>query len=126
MKEKTFYSFKVESTAGLIALTVVCFILPFLWFLIPYCLNMATEFTVTNRRVRLKKLCGEWTEIPMDNVGAISRSFWFAKLIIRSASGAIAVWGFTDRDKVFELISKRMIERQEEAMGTVADELPTL
>ena len=123
MKEKTLYHTKYE---GAIAAVVICFIIPFLWFLIPYTLNAATEFIVTDRRIRVKKVSGSWTELPMDSIGMIARTFWWGKLVMKTASGMIAVWGFQDRDKVFELISQRIITRQEEAASSVSQELPEL
>lgn len=125
MNEKTLYSFTLRSKAGLVALTILAFIPPF-WFLIPYCLNSATEFLVTNRRVRLKKFCGQWTEIPMDNICAISRSYWYSKVAIRSASGAIVIWGASDRDKIFEIISMNICVRQSENAKAPSYELPVL
>ncbi|MBQ8356436.1 MAG: hypothetical protein IJX39_01350 [Clostridia bacterium] len=65
----------------------------------------------------------------MDSIGMIARTFWWGKLIIKTSSGMIAVWGFQDRDKVFELISQRIIIRQGEAKGattSTADALPEL
>lgn len=123
MRETTLYQSKNE---GAIALVVICFIIPLLWPFLPYALNTATEFLLTDRRIRIKKVTGAWIELPMDSVGTIVRTFWWGRLIIKTASGAIAVWGFQDRDKVFELISKRMITRQEEAAGTAAQALPEL
>ncbi|MBQ8356437.1 MAG: hypothetical protein IJX39_01355 [Clostridia bacterium] len=52
MKEKTLYHTKNEGTIGLV---VICIIIPFLWFMLPYALNAATEFIVTDRRIRIKK-----------------------------------------------------------------------
>lgn len=122
MKEKTLYHTKNE---GALAFVIVCLI-PFLWWLLPYALNAATEFIVTDRRIRIKKVSGSWTELPMDSIGMIARTFWWGKLIMKTASGMIAVWGFQDRDKVFELISQRIITRQTENNANAQPDLPEL
>ena len=123
MREKSLYNWKADRMKQIV-LIIVCLI-PFLWWLLPYALNAASEFTVTDRRVRIKKVTGGWTELPMDNIGTIVRTFWWGRLIIKTASGMIAVWGFADRDKVFEIISQRMITRQTEN-NTTSSELPEL
>lgn len=123
MKEKTLYHTKTEDA---IPFVVICIILPFLWWLLPYALNVATEFIVTDRRIRIKKVSGSWTELPMDSIGMIARTFWWGKLVMKTASGMIAVWGFEDRDKVFELISQRIITRQTESNVNAQLDLPEL
>ncbi len=124
MREKTLYHWKGDRRSAII-LIIFCLI-PFLWWLMPYAINAAIEFTVTDRRIRIKKIGGAWTELPMDNVGTIVRTYWWSRLIIKTACGAIAVWGFADRDKVFELISQRMVDRQTENARAANDELPDL
>ena len=123
MNEKTLYHTKNEDA---LILVFVCFLIPLFWFFLPYALNASTEFIVTDRRIRIKKVTGFWTELPMDSVGMIARTFWWGRLIIKTASGAIAVWGFHDRDKVFELISQRIINRQTETNANAQNELPEL
>lgn len=122
MKEKTLYQTKNE---GALAFVIACLI-PILWWLLPYALNAATEFIVTDRRIRIKKVTGSWTELPMDSIGMIARTFWWGKLIMKTSSGMIAVWGFQDRDQVFELISQRIITRQTESNVSAQSELPEL
>lgn len=122
MKEKTLYQFKNENA---IVFVIICLI-PIFWFLLPYALNAATDFVVTDRRIRIKKVTGSWTELPMDSIGMIARTFWWGKLIMKTSSGIIAVWGFQDRDKVFELISQRIISRQTENGANAQPELPEL
>ena len=115
MNEKTLYSFTLTSPsakAKLWVMSIICVIVPVLWYVAPYYLNAATSFVITNRRVRLKKFCGQWTEIPMDNICAISRSYWFSKLVIRSAAGSIGIWGASDCDKIFETLSMNICIRQ--------------
>ena len=56
----------------------------------------------------------------------IARTFWWGKLIMKTSSGMIAVWGFQDRDQVFELISQRIITRQTESNVSAQSELPEL
>ena len=58
MKEKTLYQTKNE---GALAFVIACLIIPILWWLLPYALNAATEFIVTDRRIRIKKVTGSWT-----------------------------------------------------------------
>ena len=129
MNEKTLYSFTLTSTtakAKLYIMAIICIVIPPLWALAPYYLQAATSFLVTDKRVRLKKFCGQWSEIPMDNICAISRSYWFSKLVIRSAAGAIGIWGASDCDKIFEIISMNICERQNEAAKAPSYELPVL
>lgn len=54
------------------------------------------------------------------------RTFWLGKLIMKTSSGFIAVWGFAERDKVFELISQKIIARQAENTASAQPELPEI
>ena len=123
MKETNLYHAKNEKAMTLV---IICAIIPLLWFMLPYALNAAAEFIVTDCRIRIKKVSGSWTELPMDSIGMISRTFWLGKLIMKTSSGFIAVWGFAERDKVFELISQKIIARQAENTASAQPELPEI
>ena len=114
MKENVLYKWeKNRNIVVTILLTCICCISPILWLLLPVILNSAKEFTITDRRIYIKRVNGNCTELPTDSICTIHKTFWFSKLVIKTPSGSIGVWGFSERDKAFDIISDILISRQD-------------
>lgn len=71
-----------------------------------------TSITVTNKRVYGKTVFGKRVDLPLDSVSSISLGF-FAGISVATSSGKIKFLLISNRNDVYEVISKLLVERQQ-------------
>ena len=78
--------------------------LPFLWL-------KNYELTITDKRAYGRAAFGRRVDLPVDSISAIGRG-WLKNIKISTASGGIKFFLIKNRDKMYEVISNLIIERQ--------------
>ena len=77
---------------------------------------------VTDKRVYGKTLLGKRVDIPLDSISAVSLTFVLLYgLSVSSSSGRISFFLLAKRNEIYEVISKLLIERQNEKRGHTAE-----
>lgn len=87
--------------AGIIALP--CLVLFF------YSFKM--ELTVTNKRIYGKTVFGRQIDLPLDSISAVSKGI-FESINIATSSGKISFMYISNRDDIYKIITKILIDRQ--------------
>ena len=110
--ETTLYKYERNVSGFLIALFII---IPFMWPFLPLILTSAKTIFITDRRIYLKRVSGYSVTLPMDSVCCVKKTYWFSRLVVRTASGTISVWGFRDNAKVLQLLTVSLVSRQVDA-----------
>lgn len=83
------------------------------------------RLTITDKRVYGKAAFGKRVDLPLDMISATTTGL-FKSVTVATSSGRISFWLVKNRDEVFDMISKLLIERQsrEKMVTTTKQEAP--
>lgn len=103
------YAFSSMIAYVLMAVAIVSLVLLIFAFSI-----QKVELTVTNKRVYGATAFGKRVDLPLDSVSSVGMSS-FKGIAVGTSSGRIVFKGIGNRDEIYEVINKLIIERQDKA-----------
>lgn len=121
--------YSVSSDGAFPFVVLGCMIFPLVGFIIYKCWS-EVELVVTDKRVYGKAAFGKRVDLPLDSVSAVSTGI--GSISVSTSSGTIKFNGIINYDEIHKVLSKLIIERQQNknvvlasgpVAGSNADEL---
>lgn len=108
-----------------IGIPMIGFAVPAAFGIIVYAWLSQIELIVTAERVYGTAAFGQRIDLPFDSISAIGTSM-LKSITVSTASGRISFFAIKNRDKIHEVISKLLIERQRTSKPamTIKQEIP--
>lgn len=117
--EAVFWEFDRVTWVWIVEIAYIAVPAFLLFFFFPSLTVNKCELTITDKRVYGTVIFGKRVDLPLDSVSAVGTSA-FHGITIATSSGRISFIGIKNRNEIHEVVSKLLVERQNQAHKSAA------